>query len=612
MSRLPPALNSWAPQLAIFPEELALSLGPHVARLAAAIGSLRPRGETEGGEPQGYDGLTRRGPYERLLLSEWLHVLESPDEFVRRAAFGEHAFLKPAFKQPQGARRTVVLLDAGPDQLGAPRIAHLALLVVLQRRAEAAGAAFAWGVLQTPPDRGPFVDVTPASIQSWLSARSVMPATGEHVARWREALAMGPAPEDGWLVGSARLARFPEATGLSRVEVEEVVEPSVRRLSVSVRRVARAPASVALELPAPDDCVRLLRDPFTSRAVTPVRLSSSTRIQSFFFSADGTRLILFRADGSVAVQPIPHSPRATVPKPRRFQPPMGHRLVAAGWRRNGGLLVLTGDEKVLWIHGGLKGSSGGGRPCGIPYLGYEGMLPETPRLNHSPGLAMAIVEDGRERILVRDHEGRLFLVSQHGPALLASSVGALAEVRRKPVFVLASPNDAPPGGTWLGILEGHHQRHLPLGPGDGRAYFGHSLLLGHAEGGLLALRVEAGTWQVVFNKGAVSLDVPAGSRVVGVGINHQNEQQPGLPEADRRRFLNEQPGLLLLEADRRRFLIVTLARASLVAQAADDVTQAVASHGLPVLAWLTVKGELVVWSLEQEAVLYRAAPEEGS
>ena len=126
MSNLPPALRPWALQLSIFPEDLALSLGPYVARLAAAIGSLRPRGETEGGEPQGYDGLTRRGPYERLLLTEWLYALESPDEFIRRAAFGEHAFLKPAFKQPQGSRRTVALLDAGPDQLGSPRIAHLA------------------------------------------------------------------------------------------------------------------------------------------------------------------------------------------------------------------------------------------------------------------------------------------------------------------------------------------------------------------------------------------------------------------------------------------------------------------------------------------------------
>jgi hypothetical protein len=594
VSGLPPALRPWAMQLSIFPEDLALSLGPHVARLAAAIGSLRPRGETDGGEPQGYDGLTRRGPYERLLLTEWLYALESPDEFIRRAAFGEHAFLKPAFKQPQGSRRTVALLDAGPDQLGAPRIAHLALLVVLQRRAEAAGAEFSWGVLQSSPERGPFAAVNAAAVQSWLAARSAAPVTGEHVARWRDALAIGSAPEDCWLVGSARLGRLPETARLSRVEVEEKGFPSVRGLSVSVRRVARAPAAVELELPAPDECVRLLRDPFTSRATTPVRLSNATRIQSFSFSADGTRLILIRADGSVAAQPIPHSPRSTVPKPRRFQPPAGHRLVAAGWRRNGGLIALTRDDKVLWIHGGLKGAQGGSRPRGIPYLGYEGLLPDVPPPNHAPGLATAIIESDRERVLVRDSEGRLFAVSQQGPALLVPRVTAFAEVRRKPAFVITPAEDSSMQGVWLGLLEDHHQRHLPLGHGNGDAYFGHSDSLGHTEAGLLAMRENPGTWQVLLSQGPQAFHVPPGSRVVGVAVDPLTVQAPAM---------------VLLGPDQRTFRLLTPSGTHTVARAAEDVAHAAVSHGLPVLAWLTVKGELVVWSFQQAMALYRAAPE---
>ncbi len=599
MSSLPPPLRPWALQLAIFPEDLALSLGPYVARLAAAIGALRPRGEADGGEPQGYDGLNRRGPYERLLLTEWLYALESPDEFVRRAAFGEHAFLKPAFKQPQGSRRTVALLDAGPDQLGAPRIAHLALLVVLQRRAEAAGAQFSWCVLQDNPERVPFNSVTPAAVQSWLSARSAAPATDAHVAAWREALELGNAPEDVWLVGGSRLGRLPEAKGLSRIEVEEVVAPAVRRLAVAVRRVARAPSSVELELPSAEECVRLLRDPFTSRAATPVRLSTATRIQSFFFSADGTRLILIRADGSVAAQPIPHSPRATVPKPRRFQPPAGHRLVAAGWRRNGGLLAVTRDEKVLWIHGGMKSSLGGSRPRGIPYLGYEGLLPDAPAPNRPPGLATSIIEgEGeRERVLVHDREGRLFIVSQQGPSLLANHVGALAEVRRKPAFVMLPTEGSSVDGVWLGLLEDQQQRHLPLGPGDGKAYFGYSQSLGHEEAGLLAVRHRPGVWQVLLASGNVQLNEPAGSQVVGVAALSRSGQQPGV---------------LLLRPDRRSFSLTSVQMTHSVAQASEEVVHAVASHGLPVLAWLTVKGELVVWSLEQDQALYRASPGEGA
>ncbi|HYO71181.1 MAG TPA: hypothetical protein VEU33_34385, partial [Archangium sp.] len=214
MSGLPEALRPWAAQLSLFPEDLALSLGAHVARLAAALGPMRARNEMEGGEPQGYDGLTRRGSPERLLMSEWLMALEAPDEFVRRAAFGEQAFLRPAFRQPQGGRRTVALLDAGPDQLGSPRIAHMALLVALARRAESSGAAFAWGVLQSPPRKQPFSTVDAAAIGQWLKAGTAAPPLPAQLTAWREALELGRAPEDVWLVGSARLARLPGAEGL--------------------------------------------------------------------------------------------------------------------------------------------------------------------------------------------------------------------------------------------------------------------------------------------------------------------------------------------------------------------------------------------------------------
>lgn len=597
MSSLPPPLRPWAPQLGLFPEELALSLGPYVARLAAAIGALRPRAETEGGEPQGYEGLHRRGPYERLLLTEWLYALEAPEEFVRRAAFGEHAFLKPAFKQPQGSRRTVALLDAGPEQLGAPRLAHLALLVVLQRRAEAAGAGFAWCVLQDTPERVPFNAVTPAAVQAWLAARSEAPVAGGHLARWREALELGEAPEDAWLLGGARVGRLAEAKGLSRVEVEEVVALSVRRLAVTVRRVARAPSSVELELPPPDMCVRLLRDPFASRTPAPVRLARATRIRSFFFSAEGTRLMLIHEDGTVAAQPVPHSPRATVPKLRRFRLPAGHRLVAAGWRRSGGLLVLTRDDKCLWIHGQLKGDWVGSKPRGIPYLGSEGLLPDVPAPQRPPGLAAPFLEGKHERVLVHDFERHLFMVRREMPSLLSSRVTALAEVRGRSVFVTTGGDDTSSGEVWLGRLEERHQRHLPLGTGDGEACFGCSELIGHEEAGLIALRRRPGTWQVLLARENVQFSVPVGSRVIGVGVGSQSSREPGL---------------LLLEPDRRTFAFLSSRGSETMAQASDEVAHAAASHGLPVLAWLTVKGELVVWSIHQGQVLFRAAPGEGA
>jgi hypothetical protein len=595
MSRLPAALRPWATELAIFPEELALSLGPHVARLSAAIGALRPRGESRGGEPQGYEGLTRQGPYERLLLTEWLFALEVPGEFVRRAAFGEQAFLQRAFQQPQGARRTLVLLDAGPDQLGAPRIAHLALLIVLSRRAAAAGAGFAWGVLQTPPERGTFSEVTPATVQSWLEARSAQPAQAEHVARWREALAPGQAPDDGWLVGSDRLARLPEASGLSRVEVSERLSRSGPfRLAVTVARTARLPVTVELELPAPEDCVRLLRNPFALHTPPPVRRPGGGRILSFHFSADGTRLLCFRADGSVAAQSMPHSARATVPRVRRFSLPAGHRVVAAGWRRNGGMLVLSRDETRLWMHGALQGGAARG-PQTIAYAGHEGRLPDAPSASQLPGTVLVHMEDDRERVLVRDSEGRLFLVSAQGPVVLAHRVTALAEIRRRPAFVMGPGEDPSREGVWLGMLEEHQQRHVPLGPGTGEAYFGCSDALGHPEAGLLAVRQRPLHWAVLLTRERVELTVPESAHVLGVAITRETRGRPGL---------------LVLDSDKRTFRLVSPSGSHEVTRATEDVVQAAASHGMSLFAWLTVKGELAVWNLHDEAVIFRALPEE--
>jgi hypothetical protein len=606
MTSLPAALRPWATQLSLFPEELVLSLGPHVARLSAALGALRPRGEASGGEPMGYDGLARRGTYERLLLTEWLYAEEAPEEFIRRAAFGEHAFLRPSFRQPQGARRSVALLDAGPDQLGVPRLAHLALLVVLARRAEAAGAAFEWAVLQGAPGGGSFRGLTVAGINAWLAARSAEPATGAHLATWREVLKLGHAPDDGWLVGPARLARFPEASGLSRVEVEEEVEVGLRRLKVQVRHATRAAREVALELPSADDCVRLLRDPFASRTVAPVKLAKAGGVRAVRFSGEGTRLLLLRSDGSVTVQAVPDSPRCTMPRPRHVELPAGHRLVAVDWRPQGGVVALTQHAgELLLSRGSLQGARSS-IPPRYSIEQYQGRLPRPPSHEETPGQVLGLarkLEAGGERLLVCDGAGGVYVLAhpkgEASPAVaVAEKVVAFAEVRRKPVWVSVGPPGAAWGNElWLGIWEEEHLRHLPLGEGDGEVHFGYSESIGHAEAGLLAIRRQPGVWRVLLRQGYVDLSPPQGSRVVGVAV---------LPHPA------EEPALVVLGEDRRTFTLVGKSETRTLPRATDDVAEAVVSHGLPVFAWRTVKGEVMVWSFKHSTVLYRSLPPEAA
>ena len=186
MSELPPELARWESELAALPPELARALAPWVGRLAVAIGpwsDARGRGD---GEPDGVGALSRRGSYERLLASEWLLADELPDEFLRRAASSEHLFLATVRRAPSGSRRCVALFDAGPSQLGAPRIAHLALLIVLARRARDAGARFSWGVLQSSPALRENSDAS--AIRALLDARSVREAAREDLDGWRDHL----------------------------------------------------------------------------------------------------------------------------------------------------------------------------------------------------------------------------------------------------------------------------------------------------------------------------------------------------------------------------------------------------------------------------------------
>ncbi|WP_223641421.1 LpqB family beta-propeller domain-containing protein [Corallococcus sp. EGB] len=602
MNALPPALRPWAAQLSLFPEDLARHLGPHVARLSAAVGTLRPRGEAEGGEPQGYDGLACRGTFERLLVSEWLWALEAPEELVRRAAFGELSFLKPAFRQPQGARRTVVLLDVGPDQLGLPRIAHLALLVVLARRAEAVGAAFTWGALQTEPARATHEGLSGTSLLAWLDARSPVPASPAHLAAWREALSLSRAPEDVWLVGSSRLGRLEGSEGMSRVEVSEPMEPGAHRLSVDVRPAARVPHSVVLELPPRDDCVRLLRNPFASspKASGWLPRKAGQRMAKFSFSGDGRRVLLFSGDGAVEAMAVPHSPRATVPKPRRVQVPPGQRVVAAGWRSSGGLLVLARDRDTYVMHGHVR-TPNGYRKARYHVAG-DFNRPDTASDALPLSLMSWVDPGGREHLWVKNEKEALFSLA---PLSLERSseikveeegVSAMAEVAARPVCVVR-PRGVAAGPAFvisrLRVLCEEPERTVPLNARGGDAYFGYSPSGAHPDAGLLAVRDKGLEWRLFLDTGVSVVAVPEGHRVVGV-------VQPPAPSL---------PGLIALDPDHRTFHLFSRQPPRTLAMASGPVVQAAASHGQAVLGWLTQAGEFVLWDLMEQAVLFRSLQE---
>lgn len=200
---LPRALQPWHDWLQWFPHDSALAIGGMLPRLHAAMGRYRGTLQRGAHTPNGIDELRRRGPYHRLLLSEWALADEVPDEFLRRASSGEHLFLSPRYETLRADAEIVAVFDSGPAQFGAPRLAHIALWILLARRAQEAGIGFRWGLLDAPGVLDAGGDA--AALKRLLAARTLRHADASRIAAWRDALA-GELCQSGerWCIGGAR------------------------------------------------------------------------------------------------------------------------------------------------------------------------------------------------------------------------------------------------------------------------------------------------------------------------------------------------------------------------------------------------------------------------
>lgn len=593
---LPPALAPWAAHLELFPRDLALSLGPMLRRLDAAIGPLRAHGRRGGEEPDGFAGLARRGPYERLLLSEWLLAEEEPVEFLRRAAMGEHAFLELARLAPAGKRRCVAIFDAGPEQIGAPRLAHLAALIVLARRAEAAGAEFQWWIAQRPEAPAP-ASVTQAGVRDLLLARTAAQATDTGLEACRRGAGSEHGRDDVWIVGSPRLARLPASAGASLLEVEEAPEPGERALRVRVAGPGRAAREVRLVLPEGETCTRLLRDPF--RAVTVHRETAEASVRAasnLVFTATGTKLLARTDAGALVSYPIPNSPRAPAGRPRVYRPSGGHPILAAGRYRKSLVAVLaTADPMVLRVEAlsrrargfpsgefrynlePVQVEAGGLPPLGPCYFLPSFGRPESPMFA-LPGTTLV-------RLPPPDPSSALFTAP--GTAALAPVPNGVAwSLREDDVWHLFTDQGE------AGIV------HSEFRAGGTGACFGYPGNSPHPDWGLCALQVGPERWLVLDGRGDEELYCP--SRYGGpVGIISTDN-----PLRVR--------GLVMLDLAERNLVILGRTWTHDLPLAPAKIAEAAVSPVAPHIAYLTVEGELFIYSLTAEAVVYRLAPDGGN
>ncbi|WKB53371.1 hypothetical protein [Eleftheria terrae] len=294
---LPPSLQPWRRWLSDFGPELAVELGRLLQCLHPLLGSFR--GQDLGGEPwpDGLGDLRTRGPYERLLASEWLLADALPDEFTRRAAAGEHLFLSPHPRARQAQRLIVALFDSGPLQLGAPRLAQLALWILLARRAAEAGGELRWGVLQQPGALLPAT--TSQDLRRLLEQRRFEPAGPEHWVAWHAHLQQeATGLRECWLIGPPALQ--PGRAPAPSHQVHLARGLGGEALDVTVRG-PHGERRLALPLPAAGPAQRLLRGRFSD---TPpagaLHVESGERLsmqRAPIISLQGKHLAVPRLDG---------------------------------------------------------------------------------------------------------------------------------------------------------------------------------------------------------------------------------------------------------------------------------------------------------------------------
>lgn len=369
---VPPALAPWKDALSVVSPEVAASLGSWLTRLAPMVGPLRARTLVGTGEPDGYDGLLRRGTWERLLLSEWLLASEVPEEFLRRAAMRELGFHRMAYREPADARASVALFDAGPSQLGVPRLAHVAALLVLAQRAIDAKARFGWGILQQPPDApvgpgGLMLGVTAQNVDALLRARQATPPGDRDLDAWAALEARGEGWSDVWIVGPrdtwdrwrAHTKRRAGATG-GCLAVRDTYEADAQRVRVEV--VQRSTVSeVTLTPPDERTCVQLLRSVAaraegTSKKAPRSPLPRGRRytlahapVTNLVFSPTGAQVAWRTRSGALMIAAVPRHSGSNHEKLRTLIPRRGETFLAVGWIKRR-VVVASDHHDALHVY----------------------------------------------------------------------------------------------------------------------------------------------------------------------------------------------------------------------------------------------------------------------
>jgi hypothetical protein len=531
MTTLPDALRPWREWLSWFEPDLAVQLGPMLQRLHPLLGSFR--GHSQGGEPEleGLDDLRLRGSYQHLLASEWLLAEDMPDEFLRRAASGEHMFLAPRPRARRADRSVIALFDSGPLQLGAPRLAHIAIWILLARRAQQAQAEFRWGSLQSPGEL--FEARSTGNLKTLLFRRTFALPNAASLAAWRNALDERRTSGELWAIGASfdqtELQVAPSFT--HRVCLQKDLQGTALDVSLFERGTQRG---TRLPLPESNSAAPLLRGWF-NREASPQQYTRHARAVALkrppVISLDGTRVCMaLRDEPGALVFMIPRSAMDHAAEPRylRWSGGFGMLAITCVGKHMGALLS---DERELrfWGNSLIK----------MPHPTQEEF--------HAPGSTAAWLSLGwlraksAQRVCVIDHSRRLLqwdfpfdgkssVPAEQSLRLRAKEVLAIVQYDSRSLAYAYHEN----GTVWFTRLSATHDGQAPRplckAPPDAAILFG--------RGNICAVRLNklpAETWAIgtCYAHGlTMQAQLPGDSRAIGL-LREPSSGRTGLITLDR-------------------------------------------------------------------------------
>lgn len=522
VTKLPKGLTPWSAWLRWFAPELVLEVGQLLQRLQPLLGPFKDRGHSGELDWDGLDDLRTRGSYERLLTSEWLLADEVPEEFLRRAASGEHMFLMPKPLRRRSQRTIVALFDAGPLQLGAPRLAHIALWILLARRAAQVQGQMRWGVLQAP---GELIDATEVQhLKTLLGKRSFTPPNEEHLAHWLQALAYTASISgERWLIGSPYFHASPSAF-THRIRLHKELDGKALEVSLLERGSIR---KVSLPLPKQESAVPLLQGSFEPVLGQQATMNDDDQEIALskppIIAIDGSRVgVLHRDIPAISTIFIPRSSEEDTRVPRLHRWSYNYSAVCATLvGKSLGVLLADHLQLRFWPTSMTLKPRPPQDHINLP-VGDGATLPAA-WLRSSKSHRLCVID--RSRRLLRWNasiltkrdlatEPQMHLVAENALALtqLSSDLAAFA-------YHIA-------GGVWFARINADHEPQdgkmlIQTAPSDAKVMFG--------RGCFVAIQLTPNTWRILnWNEHDQSYDARVPDDLPVIGVLRDRDGRVGL------------------------------------------------------------------------------------